>query len=202
MVPVRSAGSVGFCICLRAYDDAVTDHDTTNSVGRTARLPSQPAGRRGKRLARRWPRRASGPASPASRARPDGRTGPRLGRLPAARRRSRPGGDSSRRRTWPPSSPSAVGVESETVALEYRPRRSPVARRERHDAVRPGAGLSPRPAGAALEASSRSGKPPVPGTRRRTHNCAGLGGGRRSLPARTGSGRSSRPAIGSAVCTP
>ena len=98
---------------------------------------------------------AAWPDSPVSRARPgNGRAGV-PGRLPAARRRSRPGGDFSGRRTWPPSSPPAVGVESETVALETVPA-----------------------AALQLEASSRSGKPPVPGTRRQVGRTTapGLGG--------------------------
>ena len=113
----------------------------TRRGGRTARLPSQHGGRRRRR-----------------------------GRVALAARRSRPGGDFSGRRTWPPSSPPAVGVESETIALETRdrPRRRPAARRERHDAVRRRRALAAaRKAAAALEASSRSGNPPVPGTRRR-----------------------------------
>ena len=85
------------------------------------------------------------------------------GRLPAARRRSRPGGDFSGRRTWPPSSPPAVGVESETVALE------PGRRRERPFPRRPRGSRRPRRQEHPPARASEPGPRPPPGSvRRRT----------------------------------
>ena len=101
-------------------------------AGRTARLPSQHGGRRRRR-----------------------------GRVALAARRSRPGGDFSGRRTWPPSSPPAVGVESETVALETVP--AAALQLGESDTTRSaGAGLSPRP----VRRRPRSRPPAGPGTRR------------------------------------
>ena len=78
-----------------------------------------------------------------------------------AARRSRPGGDFSGRRTWPPSSPPAVGVESETVALETVP--AAALQLGESDTTRSaGAGLSRRP----VRRRPRSRPPAGPGTRR------------------------------------
>ena len=100
--------------------------------GGTARLPSQHGGRRRRR-----------------------------GRVALAARRSRPGGDFSGRLTWPPSSPPAVGVESETVALETVP--AAALQLGESDTTRSaGAGLSPRP----VRRRPRSRPPAGPGTRR------------------------------------
>ena len=138
-------------------DDRQLEDRTLASYRRVAPRPG-PGG--GKRLARRWPRRGfrarlAGEPSPTGE-----RTGPSPGRLPAARRRSRPGGDFSGRRTWPPSSPPRGRRRVRNGRPRDRPRRRPVARRERHDAVRR------RRALAAARKGPRSRPPAGPGNHR------------------------------------
>ena len=71
---------------------------------------------------RRWPQRASGPASPMSRARPGNAppgSWPATGGPPAAAAEGRRGG--SGRRTWPPSSPPATSRGAAAAASSPTP---------------------------------------------------------------------------------
>ena len=150
MMPVRSAGSVGLCIrlrcevCprsrrLRAYDDAVTDHDTAKLTGdaalrrgRTARPPNSRSRRPG--------RIGSGGERAEASARLE------LGASGGVRPRNTRRGRGGRRRVWGPDG---------RRRRARRAARAPRSRRRRRRRAGP-----PRPSSSQVfgrEASRRSG---------------------------------------------